>query len=51
MTTEERLKRLECLVEELWRACRDFKIETNDCECECCPDYEQIDICDFPEDN
>lgn len=51
MTTEERLDRLERLVQQLWKACHDFRIETDNCECGCCPDYTEIDIPDFPGDD
>lgn len=49
MNTEERLVRLEKLVEQLWNACRNFEVEIDNCECGCCPTCATIDISYFSE--
>jgi hypothetical protein len=49
MNVEKRLDRLEKLIKQLWNACQSFGVESSNCESGCCPDYEKIDIPDFPE--
>lgn len=44
MSVEERLSRIEKLVEQLWCACSEFKVEVDSCELGCCVDYAEIDI-------